>query len=70
MSKVMGFMAGAVCGALVGAVTALLFTPASGSELIESAEERWRLTKSEARAAMEERRLELENQYLAAKDSE
>jgi gas vesicle protein len=67
MSKVMGFMAGAVCGALVGAVTALLFTPASGTELIEGVEERWRLTKSEARAAMEERRRELENQYLSAK---
>jgi hypothetical protein len=35
--------------------------------LIEGVEERWRLTKSEARAAMEERRLELENQYLSAK---
>jgi gas vesicle protein len=69
MSKVMGFMAGAVCGALVGAVTALLLTPASGPELIENVEERWRLTKREARAAMEERRLELENQYLAAKRS-
>jgi gas vesicle protein len=69
MSKVIGFMAGAVCGALVGAVTALLITPASGQELIESAEERWRLTKREARAAMEARRIELENQYLSAKQT-
>ena len=38
MNKFMGFMAGAVCGALVGAVAALLLTPASGPELIESAE--------------------------------
>lgn len=67
MNKVMGFMAGAICGALVGAVTALLFTPASGSELIQSAEERWQLTKSEARQAMEQRKLELESQYQAAK---
>lgn len=70
MNKVIGFMAGAVCGTLVGAVTALLLTPASGQELIESVEERWQLTKQEARAAMESRRLELENQYLSAKRSE
>ncbi len=69
MNKFMGFMAGAVCGALVGAVAALLLTPASGPELIESAEERWELTKSEARRAMEERRNELENQYRIAKQS-
>lgn len=69
MNKFMGFMAGAVCGALVGAVAALLLTPASGPELIESAEERWELTKSEARRAMEERRNELESQYRIAKQS-
>lgn len=69
MNKVMGFMAGAVCGALVGAVTALLFTPASGPEIIQSAEERWELTMSEARRAMEERRRELESQYRSAKQS-
>lgn len=69
MNKFMGFMAGAVCGVLVGAVTALLFTPASGSELIQSAEDRWQMTKSEARQAMEERRRELEGQYRSAKVS-
>lgn len=69
MNKFMGFMAGAVCGALVGAVAALLLTPASGPELIQSAEERWKLTKSEARRAMEERRNELESQYRIAKQS-
>jgi gas vesicle protein len=69
MNKVMGFLAGAVCGALVGAVAALLFTPSSGSELIQTAEERWQLTMSEARQAMEERRRELESQYRMAKQS-
>ena len=67
MNKVMGFMAGAICGVLVGAVPALLFPPASGSELIHSAEERLQLTKSEARLAMEQRKLELETQYQSAK---
>ncbi len=69
MNKFMGFMAGAICGALVGGLAALLITPASGSELIQSAEERWELTLSEARQAMDERRRELETQYRIAKDS-
>ncbi|HRN66861.1 MAG TPA: hypothetical protein PK205_03910 [Promineifilum sp.] len=69
MNKFMGFMAGAICGALVGGLAALLITPASGSELIQSAEERWELTLNEARQAMDERRRELETQYRIAKDS-
>lgn len=67
MGKIMGFMAGAVCGALVGAVSVLLFTPASGPELIRNAEERWQLTLQEARAARDEKRRELETQYRMAK---
>ncbi len=63
MGKIMGFLAGAVCGALVGGVTALLLTPASGPELIQSAEERWQMTLSEARQARDEKRRELETQY-------
>ena len=69
MNNFMGFMAGASCGALVGGLAALLITPASGSELIQSAEERWELTLNEARQAMDERRRELETQYRIAKDS-
>ncbi|MBP9503309.1 MAG: YtxH domain-containing protein [Candidatus Promineofilum sp.] len=69
MNKAISFMAGAVCGALIGAVTALLLTPASGSDLLQSAEERWELTKNEARNAMEERRAELEGQYRSARNS-
>ncbi|HOU40707.1 MAG TPA: hypothetical protein PK829_05525 [Promineifilum sp.] len=65
MGKVMGFLAGAVCGTLVGAVTALLLTPASGTELIREAEERWELTLAEARRARDEKRRELEAQYRA-----
>ncbi len=69
MHKLMSFMTGAICGALVGAVAALLLTPASGEELLHSAEERWQLTKNEARRAMEERRMELETQYRSARQS-
>jgi gas vesicle protein len=69
MNKFMGFMAGAVCGALVGGITGLLFAPMSGQELVQSAEERWEMTMSEARRAMEERRRELETQYRINKES-
>ena len=69
MGKVMGFMAGAVCGLLVGAGTALLFTPASGEELIRDAEERWQQTLNDARQARDEKRLELETQFQVAKRS-
>ena len=63
MGKVMGFLAGAVCGALVGGVAALLLTPASGTELVQNVEERWQLTLAEARQARDEKRRELETQY-------
>ena len=63
MGKVMGFLAGAVCGVLVGGVAALLLTPASGTELVQNVEERWQLTLSEARQARDEKRRELETQY-------
>ena len=63
MGKVMGFLAGAVCGALAGGVAALLLTPASGTELIQNVEERWQLTLAEARRARDEKRRELETQY-------
>jgi gas vesicle protein len=69
MNKVFAFLSGAASGALLGAAIALLFTPASGSELIREAQERWELTKSEARRAMEEKRQEMENQFDAAKQA-
>ncbi len=68
MNKTFSFLVGAVSGALVGAVTALLLTPASGPELIQSAEDRWELTKAEARQAMDEKRMELEREFDVAKD--
>jgi gas vesicle protein len=67
MKKFFSFMAGALCGALVGGVTALLLAPMSGEDLRTAAEERWELTRSEARQAMETRRRELEAQFLADK---
>lgn len=69
MNKAFSFVAGALSGALVGAVVALLVTPASGPELIQSVEDRWELTKAEARLAAEEKRLELEREFNIAKDA-
>lgn len=69
MNKAFSFIAGALSGALVGAVVALLVTPASGPELIQSVEDRWELTKAEARLAAEEKRLELEREFNIAKDA-
>jgi gas vesicle protein len=56
-------MAGALCGALVGSVTALLLTPASGEDLRTAATERWELAMEEARKAREEKQKELTDQF-------
>lgn len=67
MGKMMGFLAGAVSGALVGAVLVLLFTPASGSEMIRGAEERWQLTIEEAKNARNAKQREMEQKFQQAK---
>jgi gas vesicle protein len=69
MNKTFSFLTGALTGALIGAVTALLLTPASGPELIQAVDDRWELTKAEARLAAEEKRLELERDFYIAKES-
>jgi gas vesicle protein len=63
MNKLFSFLAGSICGALVGAVTALLLTPASGQQLRNDAEARWDLAMQEAQRAMEEKRQELNTQF-------
>ena len=63
MNKLFSFMAGALCGALVGGVTALLLTPASGEDLRTGATERWQLVMEEARKAREEKQKELDAQF-------
>lgn len=66
MKKVFSFLAGALCGAVVGGVATLLFTPASGEDLRTQAEEKWQTARSEAQSAMEERRRELEQEFELA----
>ncbi|MBK9050332.1 MAG: YtxH domain-containing protein [Chloroflexi bacterium] len=63
MNKFFGFLAGAMCGAIVGSVTALLLTPASGDALRAEAVARWEEAMREARQAMADKRQELEAQY-------
>ncbi len=63
MNKFFSFLAGAMCGVVVGSVTALLLTPASGTDLRAEATARWEEAMREARQAMDEKRLELEAQF-------
>ena len=63
MKRVFSFMAGALCGALVGGVATLLLAPASGEDLRAQAEARWQSAKDEAQLARDERRRELEAQF-------
>jgi len=62
MSRFLAFTAGALCGAMVGAVAALLLAPMSGSELQEQTRKRVEEIVAEGRRAAEERRADLERQ--------
>lgn len=63
MNKFLSFTAGAICGAVVGAVGALLVTPASGSELTAEARQRWEEAITEGKKAQDETRMRLEREY-------
>jgi gas vesicle protein len=69
MKRLVGFIAGAMCGAIVGAVAALLLAPASGVELRQSARARLDEMLAEGRQAAADRRMELEAQLAALKRS-
>jgi gas vesicle protein len=60
MRRLMFFVGGLVCGALLGATIALLLTPESGRELRVDTRERVNDALTEARKASEKRRQELE----------
>lgn len=69
MNKVFSFMAGAICGALVGGVTALLLTPASGDDLRAEAVARWEAAKQDAQQARTQTRQQLEAEFETMKGS-
>ncbi len=63
MNKSLSFIAGALCGAVVGATAAILLAPSSGQDLRHDMVLRWEEALSEARQAMEDTRLELQSQF-------
>ena len=63
MNKVFSFLSGALCGALVGAVTAVLLAPTSGEELRADAKARWDEAMLEAQKARVETQARLEGQF-------
>lgn len=65
MKKVFSFLAGALCGMLVGGITTVLLTPASGEELRGRAEAHWQSAMDEARRARDDKQRELEAQFNA-----
>ena len=67
MRHTFSFFAGALCGALVGAVAALLLAPMSGQKLQSDARGQFDHVVADARAAAEAKRAQLEAQLAAFK---
>lgn len=65
MRRFMTFLAGALCGALVGAVTSLLLAPSSGEELQTRIGDQMRSMGDEIRAAYENRVAQLEAELVS-----
>lgn len=63
MNKLFSFMAGAICGTLVGGVTALLLTPASGDDLRAEVTARWEAAMQEAQQARTQTRQQLQAEF-------
>jgi gas vesicle protein len=63
MGRFFSFLAGALCGAIVGATAALLLAPSSGETLRSDMVARWEEALTEARQAMEETRRDLQAQF-------
>ena len=70
MSKLFGFLAGAMCGAIVGAVASLLLTPKSGGALRQQATGLFNDLMEEGRKAAAARRHELMDEFEAMKHGE
>ena len=67
MKHTVSFLAGAMCGALVGAVAALLLAPSSGQKLQTDARTQFDHVMADARAAADSKRVQLEAQLAALK---
>lgn len=62
MGSILAFVAGAMCGGIVGAVAALFLTPLSGDEVRVQTRRRFDEMIEEGKKAADERRSELEKQ--------
>ena len=67
MRRTMAFLAGSICGALVGAVTALLLTPYAGSEIRDRVRAQTQDLLEKGQQAAAAKRVELELQLEAFK---
>ncbi len=65
MRRMLMFLAGTFCGALVGAVAALLLAPASGDELRSRLRDRYQGVVEDVRQAYQSRRAQLEAELEA-----
>lgn len=69
MRRVTSFLSGVMMGGLVGALLALLFTPASGEDLRSQVQDRVQQVRDEMRHAAVSRREELEGQLAGLRAS-
>jgi gas vesicle protein len=70
MSKLLAFLGGVLSGAIVGAVSTLLLTPASGDDVKQQARQRYNDMLDEGRKAGESRRAEVIAEFEALKRGE
>ncbi len=68
MQRMISFTAGALCGAVVGAVTALLVTPVSGHDIQAEGRRRTERIVIEMHRAYEDKQAELQAHLDALKD--
>ncbi len=70
MSKLLAFLGGVLSGAIVGAVSTLLLTPASGEDVKQQARQRYNDMLDEGRKAGESRRAEVIAEFESLKRGE
>jgi len=68
MRRFMTFLTGILCGALVGAVTALLLAPSSGEEFRARVQKRGEALRQEIQEAYDTRMAQLEGELSALRE--
>lgn len=68
MNKLFSFLAGAMCGALIGGVTAILLAPSSGDELRAQAQQHINNAIEEGKKAQQETKMRMEAQLAQMKN--